>query len=216
MTNRDFAKKSLTYDARLYTIRRACRNFQQMAIPYLRSVTTPDLPVVLEIQSRCYGQAFHEPLAAFQAKLSESGSAWLAWVDDVPAGYLFTLTLALTDTLALPSLADTTVPGLDNNNHPNCLYLHDLAVLPEHRGSGISRLLFAAALEHATAMRLSHMALVAVQGSLPFWQSLGFQPVPTPPPSIQTKLASYGEGAAFMLRSMPDCEQTLRHIKSYD
>ncbi len=187
-----------------------------MAIPYLRSVTTPDLPVVLDIQSRCYAEAFHEPLAAFQAKLTESGSAWLAWAKHVPAGYLFTLPLALTDTLALPSLADTAVPQLDKNNPPDCLYLHDLAVLPEHRGSGISRLLFAAALEHAAANRLPHMALVAVQGSLPFWQSLAFLPVPTPPPSIQAKLTSYGDGAAFMLRSTPDSEQTLLHIKSYD
>jgi len=187
-----------------------------MAIPHLRSVTTPDLPCVLDIQSRCYAPAFHEPLAAFQAKLADFGAAWLAWADDTPAGYLFTLPLALTDTLALPSLADTSVPRLDSTDHPNCLYLHDLAVLPEHRGSGISRLLFAAALEHATAMRLPHMALVAVQGSVPFWQSLGFHQVQTPPPSIQLKLASYGEGAAFMLRSSPDCDQTLRHIKSYD
>lgn len=177
-----------------------------MAIPYLRSVTTPDLPVVLDIQSRCYAKAFHEPLAAFQAKLTELESAWLAWTDGRPAGYLFTITLTLAHTASLPSLADTSVPHTDSTNHlPDCLYLHDLAVLPEYRGQGISRLLFGAALARAQAMRLPRMALVAVQGSLPFWQSLGFQQVQVPPPSIQAKLASYGEGATFMLRAMPDC-----------
>ena len=187
-----------------------------MAIPHLRSVTTPDLPAILHIHTLCYPKAFHEPLASFQVKLSTPDSAWLAWVEQIPVGYLFSLPLVLNDSSSLPNLADTAPRQICSTAPPDCLYLHDMAVLPEHRGSGISRLLFAAALERAKALQLPRMALVAVQGSMPFWQSLGFQQVPNPPSSIQAKLASYGDGAAFMLRSTSDSEQTLLHIKSYD
>lgn len=85
---------------------------------------------------------------------------------------------------------------------PDCLYLHDLAVLPQHRGNGISHMLLAAALELAKAQQLNQMALIAVQGSVSFWQSQGFTTVMSPHPTIQTKLASYGEGATFMHRTI--------------
>lgn len=172
-----------------------------MAIPHLRSVTTPDLPAVLYIQAQCYGPAFHEPLTAFEAKLTSIHSAWLAWVDDAPAGYLFTLPLAFSETLSIPSLADSDMPGMHDVT-PDCLYLHDLAVLPQHRGNGISHMLLAAALELAKAQQLNQMALIAVQGSVSFWQSQGFTTVRSPHPIIQTKLASYGEGATFMHRTI--------------
>lgn len=115
-------------------------------------------------------------------------------------GYLFTLPLVWDETLSVPNLADTAAPDL-SGAQPNCLYLHDLAVAPQHRGRGISRLLFDTAQALARNRQLNHMALVAVQDSAPFWLSLGFTPMATPHPQIQTKLASYGEGALLMLRT---------------
>ena len=172
-----------------------------MAIPHLRSVTTPDLDAVLSIQAQCYAPGFHEPSAAFESKLTTFNSAWLACVNNIPAGYLFTLPLALGETLAMPSLAESKSAS-STDAAPNCLYLHDLAVLPQYRGSGISHMLFGAAQALAQAQKLEHMALVAVQGSTPFWQSLGFVEVTEPHPSIQAKLATYGDGATFMLCSI--------------
>ncbi|HLO76672.1 MAG TPA: GNAT family N-acetyltransferase [Magnetospirillum sp.] len=69
----------------------------------------------------------------------------------------------------------------------DCLYIHDVALLPaargRHLGVAVARLLENVARVHG----FGRMALTAVNGSDGFWGALGYLPQPC------AKLASYGE-----------------------
>ncbi len=79
---------------------------------------------------------------------------------------------------------------------PDCLYLHDLALLPVVRGAGWA----ARICQHLQAVSLAQgldvIALVAVNGSVPFWERQGFAVQPS------QDLGSYGGQAALMRRDL--------------
>ena len=79
-------------------------------------------------------------------------------------------------------------------------YLHDLALHPALRGTGVAGDI----LRHLwTTLHARHGAeLVAVNGSVPFWRHCGF--AVADPPGIAAKLACYGADARFM-RRVPGC-----------
>lgn len=84
-----------------------------------------------------------------------------------------------------PPALDTLLGALPAPDH---LYLHDLALAQAVRGQGHPQAILA---------RLpGPIALIAVGGTAPFWQSQGFAPVPI----SAAKLASYGAGAVYMRR----------------
>ena len=79
------------------------------------------------------------------------------------------------------------------------LYLHDLALHPRARGSGVATRLVNQVLVSARQAGLQQAALIAIQGSVPFWQRFGFA-VQQPDPVLAAKLASYGGSAQLMRR----------------
>ncbi len=154
-----------------------------------------NLSEVLSIQARCYPPAYHEPLSAFENKLRHSpATAWLAVEAGSPLGYLVTLPV---DEAHFPALhaADWTPPP-----RAKWLYLHDLAVDPAHRGSGAGQRLIQQAVAHARLSGLSGLALVAVQGSEPYWTRQGFRAEEVEDADLRAKLRSFGDGACFMVR----------------
>lgn len=89
----------------------------------------------------------------------------------------------------------------------DCLYLHDIALAPAATRQGYGADLVARLIELSAEYGFASVALVAVRASGPFWRRLGFHPVEVP--SLRAKLASYGNDAAYMSRSvakakMPD------------
>ncbi|MDX6749630.1 GNAT family N-acetyltransferase [Geminicoccaceae bacterium 1502E] len=80
---------------------------------------------------------------------------------------------------------------------PDCLYLHDVALLPAARGARLGAALVAELHELARDHRLPLLALVAVGNAAPYWQRQGFATL-HPEPALAAKLASYGDGAAYM------------------
>jgi GNAT superfamily N-acetyltransferase len=80
------------------------------------------------------------------------------------------------------------------------LYIHDLALLPDARGMGAAREIIAQLKVQATEQGFTRMALCAVNGSVPFWTGQGFEVVPDP--NLAKSLASYGEDARYMIRSL--------------
>lgn len=82
----------------------------------------------------------------------------------------------------------------------DCLYLHDVAVLPDFRG-GIARDYVADIEVLARASSIATLALVSVYATRPLWQGLGFRPV-TADAELRAKLASYGDNATYMLREL--------------
>ena len=82
--------------------------------------------------------------------------------------------------------------------HPNCIYIHDVAVLPELRGKNALNLYIAKIAKLAATKQIQRLALVSVYGTAPLWRRSGFQEVDNYP-ELNVKLQSYGEGAKYML-----------------
>ena len=91
---------------------------------------------------------------------------------------------------ALDSLLGALPGGAD------CLYIHDVALLPEARGlrqgAAVAGILVAVAKDHGFA----RLALTAVNYSIDFWSRQGFSAAP-----IRKSLGSYGEDAVYMVRA---------------
>lgn len=79
---------------------------------------------------------------------------------------------------------------------PDCLYLHDVAILPEARGRGAARAYVEYLQGLARRLGLSRLALISVYGTVPLWEKLGFTVVSAGAPP----LPSYGPSAVYMLK----------------
>lgn len=86
-------------------------------------------------------------------------------------------------------------PVAPEDGKGNQLFLHDLAVSRRAAGLGLGRKMFESLLAVARKRNFSQILLVAVQGSVPFWRKMGFEPVPG-----QQAGASYGADATLMRR----------------
>ena len=157
-------------------------------------MTPADLPAVVALQDCCYSDALYESPALLQQRLiSAPLSCWLAenHAGELQ-GYLF----------SYPSVNGYVTPlasAFSPAESPELLYLHDMAVNPAARGLGLASQLLATAKQHALSLGLTKLALVAVQGSVPYWQCHGFAVVNPLSASATNALASYhGEQASYM------------------
>ncbi len=162
--------------------------------PHVRSMRLADLPDVLRIQAVCYTELVPESIDSFRSKVEASPSTcFVASIEGEIVGYLIAL---LWDYSAPPELnAQTCCPP----DSPNCLYLHDLAVLPAARKAGAGALLvnsFFDALQRSTLRRAS---LIAVQDSARYWERFGFR-VASVSDSLRSKIATYGSQVNYMER----------------
>ena len=94
------------------------------------------------------------------------------------------------------------VPALDAllsalPERPDCLYIHDVAVLPGARG-GTAAAYVEYAARVAAGMGLPALSLVSVYATSPLWRGLGFREEA----GGGGKLASYGGGAVYMVRDI--------------
>ena len=93
------------------------------------------------------------------------------------------------------------IPPLDSflgelPDAPNCLYLHDAALLPEGRGHAGASQLIAALRKVANSLDLPWLALVSVYRSDLLWSRFGFSAAGDP--GLSAKLACYGSTAKYM------------------
>jgi len=164
-----------------------------------RPLTLRDLPGLLEVQRACYGTGFVESAEVFARRLASPAQCSLVLED----GGRVCAYLAAYDTLqgkVTPLHGDfEAVP------RPDTLYLHDMAVLPALAGRGLARALLEPLWRQATARGLRRSALVSVQGSQGFWERHGYAVQALPGAAQRQRLAAYGEGAVYMVRTLPDC-----------
>lgn len=78
-----------------------------------------------------------------------------------------------------------------------CLYVHDIAILPAARGAGASAAYLARLKQSARASALPAMALTSVYGTAALWRRFGF--VERSSPALTRKLRSYGPSAVYMV-----------------
>ena len=86
--------------------------------------------------------------------------------------------------------------------HPDTLYLHDLAVLPELGGQGMAARLLRTLWQGAQRRGLQRAALVSVQGSQGFWQHHGYVAYTLQDTAQRERLAAYGRDAVYMMRRL--------------
>jgi GNAT superfamily N-acetyltransferase len=151
-----------------------------------------DLAGVLDVQAACYPPAMQEPAHVVRARLAASPGTVLVARDDAGVcAYLF----------AYPSRLGKVTPlggAFAVAAEPDTLYLHDLAVAPRAAGQGVARRLVARLHDDAAVRGLRHAALVSVQDSLAFWESLGYAPAA----GDRAALATYPSAAHYMTKRL--------------
>lgn len=167
-----------------------------MSISY-RLIRQADLPALVMLQDCCYSDALYESPAVLSQRLhAAANSCWLA---ESSAGEL------LAYLFSYPSINGYVTPlasAFAPAAAPQLLYLHDMAVNPAARGLGLANHLLAMAKQHALSLGLTKLALVAVQGSVPYWQRHGFVVVNSMSDGAINALAGYhGEQACYMVCS---------------
>ncbi|MCK1386884.1 GNAT family N-acetyltransferase [Bradyrhizobium sp. 21] len=165
-----------------------------MSKPHWRPARTSDLPAIGAIAARIHPDLPERPeVLAEKMRLYPDGCRVLA-ADDGIVGY----------GLAHP-WTQHRIPPLDGllerlPGDADCLYVHDVAVLPNFRG-GVVRDYVAAIEDLARASGIATLALVSIYATRPLWQRLGFRAV-TADAGLRAGLASYGSNATYMLRDL--------------
>lgn len=98
--------------------------------------------------------------------------------------------------LGVPPPLDTPLGGLPAD--ADCLYLHDIALLPEARGTGLGAAVLGYAHGLAAREGWRWLALTSTPGARSYWDRVGFAPYTDGGPALAAKLASYGGGMSYM------------------
>lgn len=161
-------------------------------LPNIRPMQVDDMAAILRIQDVCYTTIVPESKQSLEAKLRASPTTcFVAIAQNEIVGYL----VAMPWQLGTPPALDAPVCVLPQQ--PDCLYLHDLAVAPTARGSGVASVLVTAFMHRLHELALDYASLIAVQASQVYWQRHGFRIVSLDP-TCHAKLSAYGENIAYM------------------
>ncbi len=165
-----------------------------MSKPHWRPAHASDLPAISTIAAKIHPDLPESPeVFAEKMRLYPGGCRVLAAENEI-AGYGLSHPWKRHRIPPLNGLL-TRLP-----DDADCLYVHDVAVLPEFRG-GVLRAYIAEIEQLARGSGIATLALVSVYATRPMWQRLGFKPVAADA-ELRAKLASYGEGATYMLRDL--------------
>lgn len=160
-----------------------------------RLMTEADIDGVVTVARQSFPDHF-ESRACFENRLTicPAMSFVLADADDAVRGYLFAYPWKGQTAPALNTLIEAIPADADR------IYLHDLALDPAVRGGGHTRSIVERLVDQVRADGWPVMALVAVNDATAFWQRMGFQAVTAP--ALAEKLASYGDDACYMVRTI--------------
>jgi len=160
-----------------------------------RAMTGYDLGAVFQIANTVH-PGFFEAEAVLAEKFERyRNGCYLLEVSEKPAGYVLSHPWTLGSLPALNALLGEIPSDADT------YYIHDLALLPLTRGVGAAGQIVAALTKHAIAMGFPTMSLVAVNGSIAFWEKQGFAVEARP--ELTDKLAAYEEAARYMVKTLP-------------
>jgi ribosomal protein S18 acetylase RimI-like enzyme len=166
-------------------------------LPHWRPMSPADLPAALAVAGIVHPRYPEDP-AVFAERLALYPEGCLILVQgDRAIGYIVSHPWRYAEPPALNSLLGA-LPA-----QPSTYYVHDIALLPEARGSGAANDVVTRLILQAEARGLPNLSLIAVNDSVAFWQRHGF--VVTLAPALDKKLRSYDEFARFMVRQ---CGQT--------
>jgi len=157
-----------------------------------RPMTAGDVVAVMAVADIVH-PTFPEGAAVYHDRLALFPDGCLVATE--PGGRIVGYALAYPAPLGAPPPLDTMLGAL--LPEADAIYLHDIAILPDWRGQRLAD----GAVDHV--LRLADGAvmpvmLVSVYGTAPYWGRFGFAaPLLALEPE---KLATYGEGAVYMIR----------------
>jgi GNAT superfamily N-acetyltransferase len=155
-----------------------------------RAMTESDIPGVLDIAARVH-PALPESAAVFHERLRLFPAGSLVLAGDGPiGGYTVSHPIRAFEPPALDTLLGRIPSDADD------YYIHDFALAPEQRGTGLARAGIEILLRKAEAF--SSASLVSVYGTANFWSRFGFRLATRD--GLQRKLAPYGPDAVYMRR----------------
>ena len=138
----------------------------------VRPLERGDIGALHDLEAEVYVPALHVSDAAFLRLMDlYPAGAIGAFDDEGLCGYAVGVPVRAGATL------DLHVPLAALDEHADTFYVHDVAVAPRRRGTGLGRALGTRLVEHARANGFTRGELVSVQGSAPFWEKLGFRRV---------------------------------------
>lgn len=161
-----------------------------MPVPVWAKLGAADLKAVISIADFVHRE-LQERAEVFAEKMSlYSSGAWKLCRGTEIVGYGLFHPWLLHD-----------IPPLDDflerlPQYPDCLYIHDVAVLPSARGHGSTNQYMDIISQAARNDRLAHLACVSVYGTDALWSRYGFQVVSAITPNAA--LAKYGPTAKYM------------------
>lgn len=162
-----------------------------------RLMMPADVPAVLEVSQRVH-PAYPEDLAIFaeRQRLYPAGCFVLA-----DAAGLHGYALSHPWRFGQPPSLNTLLHALPQ--YADTYYLHDIALAESARGGGFGGQIVGRLIAVAEASGAGNLSLVAVNGSVPFWQRQGFAVVEDE--AIRTRVLSYDGAASFMARPLRAC-----------
>ncbi len=153
-----------------------------------------DLPRLMAIAAVLH-PTFPEREEVFAERLALFPAGALMLVGD---GNTIGYGIAYPGKLGQPAALDTLIGSLPAA--PDTLYLHDVAILPPGRGNGAAGGLVSRLSAVATEAGLATLSLVAVYGAGKLWARHGF--MPRPDLVSPAKMATYGDGAVYMVAEL--------------
>ena len=157
-----------------------------------RPMTSDDLDMVLAVADIVHpGYPEDRSIFAERLELFPAGTA-VAVSDGKAIGYMISHPAILGKPVELNSLLGT-LP-----TKPDCLYLHDVALLPESRGKGLGQMALERLHQVARDQGLDLLALTSTPPARAYWLAMGFVPYLASDPSIAARLASYGDEMTYM------------------
>lgn len=159
-----------------------------------RAMSGYDLDAVFAIANRVHPGFFEDAAVLAEKHELYRNGCYLLEVNEKPAGYVLSHPWKCGDLPALNAPLGALPQDADT------LYIHDLALLPLTRGLGSARQIVTALSKHAAVMGFPTMSLVAVNGSVPFWEKQGFAVEQLP--ELAAKLAGYGTDARYMVKPL--------------
>lgn len=152
----------------------------------IRAEDLPDVDRIGSIVHPRYPERAEVP--AERLRLFPAGCL-IASVDGATVGYA----ISHPGVIGRPPPLDTLLGALPPD--ADCLYIHDVALLPQARGLRLGEVVAAILAGVARDRAFKWLALTAVNNSTAFWARQGFS-VGCP----EKSLASYGSDAAYMVR----------------
>lgn len=158
-----------------------------------RAMEPADLDRVMAIAEVVHPD-YPEERAVFEERLALFPEGCLmALADGASVGYA----VMHPGRLGAPPPLDSPLGGLPEG--ADCLYLHDVALLPAARGLGLGVSVMERMEEIAGRHGFGWLALTSTPKARAFWDRNGFVPHDGGP-ALAAKLASYGGGMAYMTR----------------